>query len=111
MIAEKRKSMRKALLTRCLVDRLFVHEAPVHSRVINYSDNGLMLELDCQLPPGDAIAVQFPPDAVENSLFGGAVCVGMVRWCARQDGYFGALYGVGVELANSLSNRVVPSPF
>ena len=110
MFDEKRRSPRKASLTRCLVDRLFVHDAPKHSRVVNYSETGLMLELDYQLPPGDAVAVQFSPEAEENAVFGSTICIGMVRWCAKQDGYFGAHYGVGVELANSFSRQVVPAP-
>ena len=105
---EKRKSPRKASLTRCVVDRLFSHDEPVPSRVINYSDHGLMIELDYPLPPGDAVAVQFPVDATEVSVYGGSTCIGMVRWCAPQDGLFDAMYGVGVELANRCSKRALP---
>lgn len=92
-------------MTRCAVDRLFAHDSPVPSRIINYSDKGLMIELDYQLSPGAAVAVKFETDAVEAAVYGGSICVGMVRWCAKQEGNFGALYGVGVELAHRLSKR------
>lgn len=108
MLEEKRKSSRKASLTRCVVDRLFSHGAPMQSRVINYSDKGLMIELDDDFSPGDAVAVKFEEEAVESVVFGGSICVGMVRWCARQEGMFGALYEAGVELANHYSNRAAP---
>lgn len=104
---EKRKSPRKASLTRCRVDRMFSQDASVQSRVINYSDTGLMIELDHHLPPGDAVAVQFSPDDVEAKLYGSTTCIGMVRWCARQEGTFGGLYGVGVELANRYRRNAV----
>lgn len=78
------------------------------SRVINYSDNGLMIELDADLAPGDAVAVKFEGGAVETAVFGGSICIGMVRWCTRQDGLFGGLYGAGVELANHYLNRAAP---
>lgn len=102
---EKRRSPRKASLTRCSVDRLFSYDEPVPSRIINYSKNGLMIELDYSLPPGDALSVSFPPEAEETRVFGSSTFIGMVRWCAKQDGEFGALYGVGVEYANVFANR------
>ena len=86
---------------------MFRHDAPVTSRIINYSDNGLMIELDCYLPPGDAIAVHFEAEAAEAEMYGSSTCIGMVRWCAKQECQFGALYGVGVELANRFSKRTV----
>lgn len=107
---EKRRSPRIASLTRCRIDKLFSHEEPVSSRIVNYSENGLMLELDCNLAPGDAIAVQFDADAVEAAVYGSLTCIGMVRWCARVESSLGALYGVGVELANKFSNRSALSP-
>lgn len=103
---EKRRSPRKASLARCVVDRLFAHDAPVPSRVINYSENGLMVELDYQLPRGEAIAVKLSPESVEADAYGSSICVGMVRWCDRQEGYLGACYGVGVELANYFPKRI-----
>ena len=105
MVLEKRKSSRKASLTRCSVDRLFTHGNPVPSRVINYSANGLMLELDYPLPPGDALAVMFESDAEEVAEFGCTRCIGMVRWCAPQQGEFGGMYGVGMELASRYTRK------
>lgn len=105
---DKRKSPRKASLTRCVVDRIFAHKASIPSRVINYSDHGMMLELDYQLFPGEAVAVKFSSDAVEVAAYGCTTCIGMIRWCDRQEGRFGAFYGAGVELANRSQKRVTP---
>lgn len=97
---ENRKSPRKASLSRCHVSRLFSKESSMPSRVINYSGRGLMIELDHQLPPGETVAVQFGPNAAETALYGSSRCLGMVRWCARQEGTFGGFYGIGIELAS-----------
>lgn len=96
---EKRRSQRRASLTRCRVDRLFSREKPFAARVINFSENGLMLEQDYPLRPGDPLTVLFEPDAPEVPILGSSTCIGMVRWCVQQEGNVGALYGVGVELA------------
>ncbi len=66
-----------------------------------------MLEQDYPLRPGDPLTVLFEPDAPEVSIFGSSTCIGMVRWCVQQVGNVGALYGVGVELANRFSHRTV----
>lgn len=102
---EKRKSPRKASLTRCVVDRLFARNSPVPSRVINYSDHGLMIELDYQILPGESVAVRFSPEDVEAVTYGSSICIGMIRWCDKQEWHFGALYGAGVELANMSSKK------
>lgn len=104
---EKRKSPRQASLTRCMVDRLFAHNPPMPSRVINYSEHGLMIELDYQVLPGEAVAVKFSPEDVEAVAYGYSVCIGMVRWCNRQGDSFDALYGAGVQLASRCSMHVV----
>jgi hypothetical protein len=59
-----------------------------------------MIELDYPLPPGDALAVTFDPGTEEASVFGCTRCIGMVRWCAPQQGAFGGMYGIGMELAS-----------
>ena len=105
---EKRKSPRKASLTRCLVDRLFAHNPPMPSRVINYSEHGLLIELDYQVLPGEAVAVKFSPEDVEAVTYGHSVCIGMIRWCDRQEGRFGALYGAGIQLAARCNMQVAP---
>ena len=99
---EKRKSPRKASLTRCTVDCLFLRDNHLDSRVVNYSDDGLMLELDYPLKPGDAIKVHFSIDTQECIEYGKDCCIGMVRWCAQQNGSYSAIYGVGVELAKGV---------
>lgn len=98
-MTEQRKSPRKATLSKCLIKHLFIKEPLLPSRIINYSVNGVMLETDRPYYPGDAINVYFSPEAKNETPFKADSCVGMVRWCAQQDGMFGGFYGVGVELA------------
>lgn len=100
---DKRKSPRKASLTRCTVDCLFLQDNHLDSRVVNYSDDGLMLEMDHPLKPGDAIKVHFSVGTQERIQYGKDCCIGMVRWCAQQNGRNFAIYGVGVELAKGVS--------
>jgi len=102
-VLDKRKSPRKASLTRCTVDCLFLRNNHLDSRVVNFSDDGLMLELDHPLKPGDAIKVHFSRDTQECIEYGKDCCIGMVRWCAQQNGKYSASYGVGVELAKGVS--------
>jgi len=104
-VVDKRRSLRKVSLTKCTVERLFTNDDSLTSRVVNYSDNGLMLELDYYLQPGDAIKVRFPTDTPPAEEFPNASCIGMVRWCVRQEGSCCGMYGVGVELANQAPRR------
>jgi hypothetical protein len=104
---DKRISPRRASLTRCTVAKCFSDCDVIPSRLINYSDSGLMLEMDYPLFPGDAIKVQFAPDADETRLFGKDCCLALVRWCKAQDGSCCGLYGVGVELARQAPRRYV----
>lgn len=98
---ERRKFTRKASLARCFVERLFASSDRFQSRVVNYSDKGLMLDLDYPLELGDPIRIRF-----ETSSEGGAqtlteCCVGVVRWVARQHDGLSGLFGVGVELIDA----------
>ena len=96
--SEKRRSPRKTILSKCMVKRIFLKEQLFSTRIINYSANGLMIESDVPFHPGDAVSIHFSPEIQkETSCFSNA-CLGMVRWCAQQDGGYG-VYGVGVELA------------
>jgi len=104
-VQNKRKSLRKASLTPCLVEKCFSSSDKIYSRSINYSDNGCMLEMDYSLSPGDAIKICFAPDADESKMFGKNICVGTVRWCKPQDGCSGGFYGVGVQVLLSQTPR------
>ena len=104
-VEEKRISRRRASLTRCTVEKCFFGNEAMPSRLINYSDSGLMLEMDYPLSPGDAIKVQFDSDAEETRVFGKNFCLAMVRWCKTQEGSCGGFYGVGVELARQMPRR------
>lgn len=97
--SEKRRSPRKAILSKCMVKRIFLKEQLFPSRIINYSINGLMLETDIKFRPGDALTIHFSPEIQKETSFFSDTCLGLVRWCTPQDGFFGGLYGVGVELS------------
>jgi Tfp pilus assembly protein PilZ len=98
-VINKRKSERKATLAKCMVKRLFLREKLFSSRIINYSENGLMIETDVKFRAGDAVTIYFSSEAQKETHFNTNCCVGMVRWCAEQIGCLGGYYGVGVELA------------
>lgn len=104
-VQNKRKSLRKASLTMCVVEKCFSACEKIYSRSINYSDNGSMLEMDYSLSPGDAIKIYFTPDADETKMFGKNPCLGTVRWCKAQNGSSGGFYGVGVELFSQAPRR------
>jgi len=102
---DSRKSPRRASLTRCTVEKCFSQDGKIPSRTINFSATGFMLEMDYPLSPGETIKVQFAPDAEETGLYGKSLCLGMVRWCAPQNGSCCGFYGVGVELASQAPRR------
>lgn len=102
---DSRRSPRRASLTRCTVEKCFSQDSAIPSRTVNVSATGLMLEMDYPLSPGDAIKIQFAPDAEEASFYRTNCCLGTVRWCEAQDGSCCGFYGVGVELASQVSRR------
>jgi hypothetical protein len=69
------------------------------SRLINYSEYGVLIELNLQLRAGDAIALYFSPEIQKEEKMFSEACVGMVRWCSEQDGVYSGFYSAGVELA------------
>ena len=96
---DKRKSPRKSILYTCMVKRIFLNEKLIRSRIVNYSDNGVMLESDVNFRVGDAITIYFSTELQREIKSFSDACVGLVRWCSPQDGLHGGFYGVGVELA------------
>lgn len=104
---DSRRSPRRASLARCTVEKCFSRSGQIPSRTVNFSATGFMLELDYPLSPGDAIKVQFAPDAEETGFYGRSCCLGKVRWCRTQDGSCCGFYGVGVELAREAPGRQV----
>ena len=82
----KRRSPRKASLERCRVELYASAKGPFESRVVNYSDTGLMIEMDHPLTKGEPVKILFRPGDETARRIGENYCVGMVRWCAPQDG-------------------------
>jgi hypothetical protein len=104
-VLDSRRSPRRASLARCTVEKCFPRYGQIPSRAVNFNATGFMLELDYPLSPGDAIKVQFAPDAEETALYCTSCCLGMVRWCRTQDGSCCGFYGVGVEFTNQTARR------
>jgi len=98
-VNEKRKSPRKVILSNCMVKRIFLKEQLFKTRIINYSVNGLMIESGVKFRPGDAITIHFSPEMQKETSLFSEICLGMVRWCVKQDNFYGNSYDVGVELA------------
>ncbi|MBU4523810.1 MAG: PilZ domain-containing protein [Desulfomicrobium sp.] len=101
----KRKSPRKASLEQCSVELYASARGPYPSRVVNYSDRGLMIEMDHPLTAGEPVKILFRPGAENAQRLGESYCVGMVRWCAPQEGLFSGRYGVGLEMAQASARR------
>ncbi len=106
-MSDKRKWPRKASLASCSIELYSMHEGPYPSRVINYSVGGLMLELDQPLPKGEPLKIRFRPDTTARQRSGESYCLGVVRWCTRQEGDYSGMYGIGVEMAPSTARRGV----
>ena len=96
----KRKSPRKASLERCSIELYAAEKGPYESRVVNYSVCGLMIETDHPLTKGEPVKIRFRPETENAQRIGETYCVGMVRWCAPQEGLYSGMYGVGVEMAS-----------
>ncbi|PKN41007.1 MAG: hypothetical protein CVU60_13360 [Deltaproteobacteria bacterium HGW-Deltaproteobacteria-18] len=101
----KRKSPRKASLEQCNVELYASARGPFPSRVVNYSDRGLMIEMDHPLTAGEPVKILFRPGAENAQRLGETYCVGMVRWCAPQDGLYSSRYGVGLEMAQASARK------
>lgn len=97
---EKRRSPRKASLEPCSIElRASAAHGPFASRVVNYSAGGLMIETDHPLTRGEPVRIRFRPETENAQRMGETYCLGMVRWCAPQDGQFAGRFGVGLEMA------------
>ena len=79
---DKRRYARKASLERCSVELYASAKGPFESRIVNYSDAGLMIEMDHPLTKGEPVKIRFRPGAENAQRLGETYCVGMVRWCA-----------------------------
>lgn len=101
VMINKRKSPRKASLERCRVELYSSAKGPFESRVVNYSDTGLMIEMDHPLTKGEPVKILFRPGDETARRIGENYCMGMVRWCAPQDGLYSSRYGVGLEMAQA----------
>lgn len=102
---DKRQSPRKASLERCSIELFASSKGPFESRVVNFSTGGLMIEMDHPLINGEPVKIRFRPETENAQRIGETYCVGMVRWCAPQEGQYSGMYGVGVEMAPSLRQK------
>jgi hypothetical protein len=99
---EKRKWPRIACLERCSVLPCAGAAQPRFSRILNYSFNGLMLEMDAPLRLGERINIhvqEHPSDSVLSLV---EKRVGTVRWCSGIPQSFSGCYELGVEMPGLL---------
>jgi hypothetical protein len=101
-MTEKRNAPRKASLEPCSIELYASGKGPFPSRVINYSTGGLMIELDHPLIKGEPVKIRFRPELENAQRLGETYCIGMVRWCAPQEGRYSGMYGVGVQMPQSV---------
>ena len=84
-----------------LIRNNFEHPADgqklIPGKMMNKSDNGLHIETDCYLNPGQNIRIQLTPQP-DRSL-GEAYYIhdGMIVWCEKIDGP-STRYGVGIRI-------------
>jgi hypothetical protein len=95
---EKRKWPRIACLERCNVHPVVDETRPRLSRILNYSFNGLMLEMDSPLRQGEQIMVRMQDRPTDSVLSCVEKRVGTVRWCSGSPQRFSGCYELGVEM-------------
>lgn len=99
---EKRKWPRIACLERCNVHPCKGAIPPRSSRILNYSFNGLMLEMDAPLRLGEPVNVRFLECPSINDLTCVEKRVGTVRWCSGSPQRFSGCYELGIEMPGLL---------
>ncbi|NLW80134.1 MAG: hypothetical protein GXY42_00430 [Desulfovibrionales bacterium] len=102
---EKRQYPRHASLERCGVEHfLQKDEFTFESRIINYSAGGLMLESDYPLPEWTPVRIRLNHGSDVQERTGNGILVGVVRWCAEQDGSYSGSFGIGVAFAKQTTH-------
>lgn len=102
---EKRQHPRHASLERCSVEHyLQKKEFSFNSRIINYSEGGLMLESDYSLPEWAPVRINLDHGSDVQEEVGDGTLVGVVRWCAEQEGSYSGFYGIGVAFTKQTAH-------
>lgn len=104
---DQRKFPRKASLEPCSIELYASANGPYYSRVVNFSAGGLLIEMDQPLTKGQPVKIRFRPETENAQRIGETYCMGMVRWCAPQQGLYSGRYGVGLEMAPSPRRKAV----
>jgi hypothetical protein len=103
---EKRKWPRFPSLERCDMRACADNATVRHSRVLNYSYNGLLLETDRPLGKGQYVKVKVKGDAIDKVLTGVGKRVGRVRWCSTGPERFSGCFEMGIEMLGGVSDDV-----
>jgi hypothetical protein len=61
-----------------------------------------MVELDTPLRLGEYVDIHFSKSARESTGRALLSCIGLVRWCRREDGLYGGRYSIGMELSSTI---------
>lgn len=98
---ENRKYNRTASLRLCGVVSPAL-DRPCPARIINQSPDGLLLELDYQLPVDEVPIKIFLADEMRGTIdYESNNClVGIIRWCVQEAGNWSGFYQAGVQLVS-----------
>lgn len=96
---ENRKYNRTASLQRCAIVSPSL-DTPCPARIINQSPDGLLLEMDCELPIDDVPVSIYLADELRGTVDyeSSAFLTGFIRWCKREEGGWSGFFQAGVQL-------------
>lgn len=105
-MSENRKYNRTASLQRCAVVSPSL-DTPCPARIINQSPDGLLLEMDCELPVDDVAVNIYLADELrgtvdfESSTF----LTGFIRWCKKEEGGWSGFFQAGIQLVTTAPRK------
>ena len=96
---ENRTYNRTASLQRCAVVSPSLG-TPCPARIINQSPDGLLLEMDCELPIDDVPVSIYLADELRGTVDyeSSAFLTGFIRWCKKEEGGWSGFFQAGVQL-------------
>ena len=105
-MSENRKYNRSASLQRCaVVSPTLGFSCP--ARIINQSPDGLLLELDCEIAPGDVPMNIYLADEIRGTIDyeSSNFLTGFVRWCKMSADSWSGQYQAGVQLVSTAPRK------
>lgn len=105
-MSDTRKFSRTASLTLCGVVSPSL-DGPCPARVLNQSPDGLLLELDCELPVDDSLVKFYIADEIRGTINYDSpmFLVGFVRWCRRETDSWSGMFQAGIQLISKAPRK------